>query len=88
MARIFNIYFYYEGSMHSAIVSVRKTPFFVEYTLNIFNEELFTLLPGNKIISKAPDHFMFQNASSGYSSDLMNAIIRAVSEHMQSIEAS
>lgn len=86
MARIFNIYFTYEDHIHSAVVSVRKTPFFTEYSLNNFNEDLMQLLPGNKIVSKSPDHFIFQNADEGNSIVLMNAIIRAVSEHLHAAQ--
>lgn len=86
MARIFNIYFFYEGMMHNAIVSMRTTPFFTEYTLTNFNEQLLELLPGNKILSQSPGHFVFQNASSGNSAVLMDAIIKAVSEHMHAKE--
>jgi hypothetical protein len=87
MARIFNIYFTYNDTMHNAIVSVRTTPFFTEYTLNNFNEELLELLPGNRILSKGPDHFIFQNASSENSALLMDSIIKAVTEHLHATEA-
>jgi hypothetical protein len=87
MARIFNIYFSFEGLMYNAVVSVRSTAFFTEYTLKNCNEELMQLLPGNKILSHAPGHFVFQNASSENSSVLMGAIIKAVSEHMHATEA-
>ena len=87
MARIFNIYFSYHEQMYSAIVSVRTTAFFTEYTLNNFNEELLELLPGNKIISRGPDNFIFQNANTQHPDELMNAIIKAVSEHLQTTEA-
>jgi hypothetical protein len=87
MARIFNIYFHFEGMMHNAVVSVRTTPFLTEYTLNNFNEELLQLLPGNKIVSRSPDHFVFQNAAPENSGVLMDAIIKAVSEHMHATEA-
>ena len=87
MARIFNIYFEFEGMMHNAVVSVRSTPFLTEYTLNNFNEELLALLPGNKILSQSPGHFVFQNASGDNSTALMNSIIKAVSEHMHATEA-
>ena len=86
MARIFNIYFTYNNRMHNAMVSVRNTPFFTEYTLN-FEEELMELLPGNKIISTSSDHFIFQHASSEDSSPLMQEIINAVSQHSQKTEA-
>ncbi|MGZ5134794.1 MAG: hypothetical protein ACXWCG_06580 [Flavitalea sp.] len=82
MARIFNIYFTYNGMMHNAIVSVRTTPFFTEYNLNNFNEELLGLLPGNKILSTGPDHFVFQNVTSENSPALMKAIIQSVTEHL------
>lgn len=87
MARIFNIYFDFEGLMYNAVVSVRSTPFHTEYTLNNFNEELLELLPGNKILSRSPGHFVFQNTSPENSSVLMEAIIKAVSEHMHTTEA-
>ena len=88
MARIFNIYFTYNASSHNAIVSVRQTPFFTEYTLTNFNEDLLELLPSNKIISKGPGHFVFQSISSEYAeASLMKEIIRAVTEHLHATEA-
>lgn len=86
MARIFNIYFSYNDSIHNAVVSVRTTPFFTEYTLNNFDESLLQLLPGNKILSKSPNHFIFQNAVSENSTALMDAVIKAVAEHLQTTE--
>lgn len=86
MARIFNIYFEFEGMVYNAIVSVRTTPFFTEYALNNFNEHLLDMLPGNKILSRSPGNYVFQNASSKNSTPLMNAIIKAVAEHMQSVD--
>jgi hypothetical protein len=70
--------------MHTAMVSVRNTPFFIEYTLD-FDETLMELLPGNKIISTSRDSFTFQHATVG-SSPLMEEIIRAVSQHLQTSE--
>jgi len=87
MARIFNIYFVYDGLMYNAVVSVRSTAFFTEYTLNNFNEDLLELLPGNKILSRSPGQFVFQNASPKNSTELMSSIIKAVSEHMHATEA-
>ena len=87
MARIFNIYFEFEGMVYNAVVSVRTTPFITEYTLNNFNDELSRLLPGNKILSDVPGQFVFKNASSQNSTTLMNAIIKAVAEHMHSVDA-
>lgn len=87
MARIFNIYFPYEGMQYNAIVSVRTTPFFTEYTLNNINDNLLNYLPGNKIISKGNNHFTFQNVSNENSFELMDAIIKAVSEHLHATEA-
>ena len=87
MARIFNIYFLHENLQHSAIVSVRNTPFFTEYTLNNFNEDLLRYLPGNKIISRSPEHFIFQNATDEHSTELMGAIIKAVTEHLHATKA-
>jgi hypothetical protein len=82
MARIFTINFSYDNIYYNAVVSVRNTPFFVEYTLTNFNEDLLEKLPGNKIISKETGHYIFQNASSEHSESLMKSIIKAVSEHL------
>ena len=87
MARIFNIYFSYEGMNYNAVVSVRNTPFFTEYALNNLNEKLLEHLPGNKIISKAPEQFSFNNAGQNDSPELMDAIIKAVAEHLHATEA-
>jgi len=87
MARIFNIYFVFEGMMRNAVVSVRTTPFLTEYTLNNFSDDLLELLPGNKILSRSPGHFVFQNASTENPTVLMTAIIKAVAEHMHATEA-
>lgn len=86
MARIFTINFTYEGMMHHALISVRTTPFCTEYTLNNFNESLMQLLPGNKILSTGPYHYAFQYATPENSTALMNAIIKAVAEHLQATE--
>jgi hypothetical protein len=87
MARIFSIYFSHDNLVHSAVVSVRSTPFFTEYTLTNFDEQLLLHLPGNKIISKSAGHFIFQNASEEHSTELMMSIIKAVTEHLQATEA-
>ncbi|MFL5788952.1 MAG: hypothetical protein ACJ748_12915 [Flavisolibacter sp.] len=87
MARVFNIYFLFDDTMYNAIVSVRTTPFFTEYTLTNYNESLDQHLPSNKIISKSPEHFMFQNVTTESSEALMKAIINAVSEHLQMMKA-
>ncbi len=85
MARIFNIYFEYEGRAFNAMVSVRPTPFFTEYTLSTI-DELMQLLPGNKIASKGPGHYVFINAEQG-TTKLMEIIIRAVSSHLHTSKA-
>ena len=82
MARIFNIYFTYNNRQFNAVVSVRTTPFYTEYTLTNFSDELSSFLPGNKILSRHPGHFVFQGATEKSSTVLMNAIIKAVSEHL------
>jgi hypothetical protein len=82
MARIFNIYFTYDDVLHSAIVSVRTTPFFTEYNLGNLDADLTLLLPGNKVISQAPGQLFFQNISAHHSTELMNEIIRSIAKHL------
>lgn len=87
MARIFNIYFSHNDAIYSAVVSVRQTPFFTEYSLNNLDEGLLQFLPGNKIVSRTPAHFIFQNATEDSSKELMDSIIKAVAEHLHATEA-
>lgn len=82
MARIFNIYFHFDDHLHSAVVNVRKTAFFTEYSLINFNTELLDLLPSNKILSRADQQFSFQDANDREQTPLMKAIIEAVSQHL------
>jgi hypothetical protein len=83
MARIFSIQFDYDGVPQTAMVSVRDTPFFTEYTISMLNEEVLQQLPGNKIISTAPQYFTFLNTPVLEQTPLMEAIINAVSQHLQ-----
>lgn len=83
MARIFSIQFDYEGIAHSAMVTVRTTPFFTEYSINMLNDGLMQQLPGNKIISTAPNHLAFMNTSVREVTPLMECIINAVANHLQ-----
>jgi hypothetical protein len=68
------------------MVHVRKTPFFTEYTLTNIDDALIDILPSNKIISASPEHFVFHNSTTT-NSELMQEIIRAVTEHLQKKEA-
>jgi hypothetical protein len=86
MGRIFNIYFEYQASVEHAVVSVRPTPFFTEYTITQCNQELLTLLPGTKIITRGDGLLTFQNSGPENSTALMEAIIRAVSNHIHAPE--
>ena len=82
MARIFNIYFTYDDMLHSAIVSVRDTPFFTEYILANLDEKLRSLLPDTRIFSQTPDHLFFQNTATGHSVQLMDEIIKTIVRHL------
>jgi hypothetical protein len=86
MARIFTIRFTYENNLHNAMVFVKETPFFTEYKLNMLEFDLLKLLPSDKIISSTPDHFTFSNSAGFEYSDLMKEIIRAISEHIHSVQ--
>jgi len=83
MARIFSIHFDYEGMAHSAMVSVRTTPFFTEYSISMLHEELMQQLPVNKIVSTAPNQLNFINTRADEHSPLMDTILTAVAHHLQ-----
>lgn len=83
MARIFSINFYHEGIRHSALVSVRQTPFASEYTLSMMAEELLESLPVNKILSATPSRYLFAGHGSRPNTPLMDTLIQALSEHVE-----
>jgi hypothetical protein len=87
MARIFSIQFLHFGILQNAMVSVRSTPFFVEYTVSMLDEAIAGLLPNNKIISTAKDSFVFSDSAEANSPLLMQEILQAVAEHVQIIDA-
>lgn len=68
---------------HSAMVSVRTTPFFTEYNLIRLDEDLIELLPSTKIISSTPNQFFFEHIPICKSTPLMDILIREVSLHMR-----
>jgi hypothetical protein len=68
--------------LHSAIVSVRTTPFFTEYVLGNLDDDLRMLLPGTKIIEQTPGSLFFQNVLPEHSTSLMKAIIKSISTHL------
>jgi hypothetical protein len=86
MARLFSIFFDYEGLPYSAMVSVRTNPFFTEYELNQLDEKILSMLPGNKIIENSPGSFSFLNHHGKQSTLLMHVIINAVASHLQASE--
>lgn len=83
MARIFTINFTYENAPLTAMIAVRQTPFFMEYTISMLPSEIMQQLPGNKIISTGPNQLIFANATLDESTELMNEILRAVVGHLQ-----
>ncbi len=83
MARIFTINFFYKNDLRSAIVSVRITPFFTEYTINPMEEEVTEELLSKKIISSAPGQFYFVDCPKEQLTPLMNDIIKAIAQHLQ-----
>ncbi len=85
MARLFSIHFYYKGTLHNAIVTVRPTPFFTEYQLGMLDEEVLKQLPDNRILSSSPEHFVFASHNLNASKDLMNDIIHSIADHVQTM---
>ena len=83
MARIFSIHFDHEGMTHTAMVSVRTTPFYTEYSISMLDEELLQQLPGHKIVSTTPNQLTFLNTKAEDQSPLMVTILSAVSHHLQ-----
>jgi hypothetical protein len=83
MARIFSIQFQHQGFLHNAMVSMRTTPFFVEYTVSMLDEGIAGQLPNNKIISTSKSSFVFSDSTEANSPQLMQGIIHAIACHVQ-----
>lgn len=87
MARIFSIQFTYEGVQHHAMISVRTTPFFTEYSVAMLGESIADLLPNNKIIATTKDNLAFSDSASENAPALMHAIIKALAGRLQAVDA-
>ena len=87
MARIFSIDFIHEGVQHNAMVSVRNTPFFTEYSVNMLHDSIADQLPNNKIISTSKESFVFSDSTSENSPALMRVILQAVTHYLLAINA-
>lgn len=83
MARIFTINFLYEGADQSAMVAVRTTPFFTEYTLSMITPEIMQQLPCDRVISTA-NHYRFAETSET-ATELMEEILKAIASHAHTI---
>lgn len=68
------------------MICVRETPFHVEYKLTSIDADLMNHLPSDKIISTAPGTFFFANILIKDYNDLMKDIIKAVSNHIHSVQ--
>jgi hypothetical protein len=86
MARIFTIDFSFENALHHAIVSVRETPFHIEYKITLQTSQLNELLLSDKIISTQPQVFVFANVAAHEYNELMKQLLVAVSEHIHSFQ--
>ena len=87
MARIFSVGFMHKGVAHNAMISVRTSPFFTEYSIHIFDELLTALLPNNKVISTSENSFAFSDSTLENDPQLMDDILKAIAEHVHSIQA-
>ena len=87
MARIFSIQFTYKNEVQNAMVSMRNTPFYAEYTVLMLDTSIAGLLPNNKIISTSKDNFAFSDSTKENVPALMQVILHAIIGHMQTINA-
>jgi len=87
MARIFTMSFTHRGLLHNAMVAVRTTPFFTEYAINVFDDLLASMLPNNKVIATSENSFTFSDSTEQNDKQLMNDILKAISEHVHYMQA-
>lgn len=84
MARIFSIEFSLDGSTHHAMISVRTTPFYTEYTVSMLDADLSAHLLSDRIVSSAPGQFVFQNVPLNNYTRLMHELIKVVADYAYS----
>lgn len=82
MARIFNIYFTFDDTLHSAIVSVHTTPSATEYILGNLDTDIRLKLPSTVIVAASPGGLSFRNCTAQSPKNLMNAIIKGLLKHL------
>lgn len=87
MARIFSVSFIHRGLTYNAMVAVRTTPFFTEYTISIFDELLAALLPNNKVLTTVVNSLTFSDSTEANDPQLMDDIIKAIAEHVHQVQA-
>lgn len=87
MARIFSIDFMHEGNQCHAMVAVRETPFFTEYSVQISEEEVAAQLPNNKIVSAYKGNLIFSDSTAQNSSALMDELLHAILGHIRALQA-
>lgn len=87
MARIFSIHFTYHGALQHAMISVRTTPFFMEYTVAMLDESIAAQLPNNKMISTSKGSVVFSDSTDENSPALMQEIIQAVTVQLHVLDA-
>ena len=87
MARIFSIDFAHNGMTCHAMVTVRNTPFFTEYSIQISDEDVAALLPNNKIISVHKNSYEFSDSVARNAPSLMTELIHAISDHVRTLHA-
>jgi hypothetical protein len=77
----------HDGIEQHAMVTVRTTPFFTEYSISMLDEDLAAQLPNNKILSTSKDHFVFLDAAKENAPRLMENILQGIAHHLQTLQA-
>jgi hypothetical protein len=80
MARVFTINFSHKGQDRSAVIAVRPTPFYTEYNVSLFDEDIAHDLHSTTIISSTNQQFRYQDCL--HETELMQKIILGVTEHL------
>lgn len=85
MARIFSINFTYNEQTYGALISVRITPFFTEYHINMLEDELLNELPEKRIIAGSNGLLSFPDVRMENETGLMVTIRKAVSDYLHTV---
>lgn len=83
MAKLLNIGFEYQGSIHYSLIRVKEKEDWTEYQITIMDGNLEKLLYGNHIIREVNGHLIIDSPTDNEQSKLKYMIAQALSDYLK-----